>query len=178
MSWFRGSVLVLAVVAWGCKDERLLAREKEIAQAEQRLTELDALHKRLIAEKQALEQKAREAEAGAQSARAEHQQALAAAAWLTPKVGESLPLDDDMRQARLLFELKQALASKDSDSVNALITRVTQPEWECLTLEAEVTCGHCTPPEDSCKDVPEKLQLDPRWTCQAVPHDGAPGPDV
>ena len=177
MSWFRGSVLVLGVVLSGCKDERLLAREKELTQAEQQLSELNALHKRLLAEKQSLEQKARDAEAGAQSARAEHQQALAAAAWLSPKVGESLPLDDDMRQARLLFELKQALARSDSDSVNTLITRATRPEWECLALEKEVTCGHCTPPEDACKDVPETLQLDPRWTCQAVPRDGAP-PDV
>ncbi len=172
-------LLVLALLASGCEDSQLKAQEQELATAQQQLSALKARQGKLLAEKQQLEARVKEATEQARAAQAEHQRALAAAAWLSPVAPTVLPLDDDMRQARLGFELKQALQGNDSAALDTLLTQATRPSWPCPTApegtepEVEET-GCCEPPEDACKGVPLERPVVPQWSCQLFRYDKAP----
>jgi hypothetical protein len=173
------SLLALALLASGCEDPQLKAQEQELAAAGQQLAELKARHGKLLAEKQQLEARVKEATDKARAAQAEHQRALAAAAWLSPVAPAALPLDEEMRQARLGFELKQALRAHNTAALNTLLTEATRPSWPCASAsEAEETdaeeTGCCEPPADQCAGVPLERPVVPQWSCQLLRYEKAP----
>jgi hypothetical protein len=178
MHFLSRTFLVLVVLATGCKkDERLLAREAELAEAEKQLSALEAQHTALLAEKQSLEQRIQEAAVRHQAVKAERQHALAAAAWLREVDGKGFPIEPEMRRARLGFELQQALAAGDSARVDALMTDATVSYWDCDTPETEEEKEEekeDPAPPDHCADVPEVVPVEPRWTCERIQHEGAP----
>lgn len=172
-------LLILALLASGCEDSQLKAREQELATAQQQLSELKVRHGALLTKKQELEARVKEATEQARSAQAEHQRALAAAAWLSPVAPAALPLNEDMRQARLGFELRQALQANTPAALDTLLTEATRPSWPCPTAsggaepEAE-EAGCCEPPEDACKGVPLERPVVPQWSCQRFRYEKAP----
>jgi hypothetical protein len=91
----------------------------------------------------------------------------------------ALPLDEDMRQARLGFELKQALQGNTPAALDTLLTEATRDSWPCATgpeaAEPEAKeAGCCEPPGDACKDVPQERPVVPQWSCQLFRYEKAP----
>jgi hypothetical protein len=167
-------LLALALLATGCEDSQLKAQEQELAEAEQQLSALKARHGKLLAEKQQLEARVKEATDQAHSAQAEHQRALAAAAWLSSVAPAVLPLDEAMRGARLGFELKQALRGNTPSALDTLLTEATRPSWPCEEEPEAEEAGCCEPPTDACKGVPLQRPVVPQWSCQLFRYDKAP----